>query len=128
MAHRLITANSITPENLRALLIEIDALDQLPPNLLVIEKMVRLIADYFEIPLSTNLREAGKLPKVRRVLDCTRTERPERCMYVVIEADGYYHCTFRTMADEYSQIQQVASTAAWYFMIGLPYPRLWQSR
>jgi hypothetical protein len=90
--------------------------------------MVRLIADYFEIPLSANLREAGKLPKVRRVLDCTRTERPERYMYVVIEADGYYHCTFRTMADEYSQIQQVASTAAWYFMIGLPYPRLWQSR
>jgi hypothetical protein len=121
----LIDIDSITPEKFQALQLEVDALDRQPAALLLLEKMMKRIAECFGVPLTTGHREVGELPEVRRVLDCRVQEGATRYMGVSIASDGYYHCSLMEMADQYEMIHKAASGAAWYFIVGRAYPQLW---
>lgn len=125
----MITVDSIEPEKLKLLRVEIDALDVLPPSLEVLEKVVKLIADRFSLSVSANYRDYAYNDKATGETTLTRYldfkyGSPTKIMNVRLE-NGKYHCFHMCMADQYDDFANSTSSAAWYYLIGCRYPMLW---
>jgi hypothetical protein len=112
----MITVNSIAPEELQRLKADVDALDRMTPSLEVLERMVRLVAERFSIPVTARYRGPYLDFEVGNA-------------YMTVELqDGRYHCFHQCMADRYEMVHTATSAAAWYYLVGrLPYPSLWAS-
>jgi hypothetical protein len=125
----MITVDSIEPEKLKLLRAEIEALDALPLSLEVLEKMVKLIADRFSLSVSATYRDYAY--NDRATGDTTLTRYldfkfgPQMQIMNVRLESNQYHCFHQCMADRYDRIAKSTSTAAWYYLIGLAYPKLW---
>jgi hypothetical protein len=108
-------------KKLKALEIEVNALDLLPPSLEVLERMVKLVADRFSVPTTATYRVSGKPPNSATYLDF-KWGRPTRHMNVKLEDDGSYHCFHQYCADRYDRLETATSSVAWYYLVGRRYP------
>jgi hypothetical protein len=110
----------IEPKKLSTLIVEINALDRLPPSLEIVERMVKLIANRFCVPITATYRVHGKPPNCITYLDF-EWGRPANMMNVRLEGNGY-HCFHQFCADRYDRLETATSLVAWYYFIGRPYP------
>jgi hypothetical protein len=111
----MIAVNSIAPEELQRLKADVDALDRMTPSLEVLERMVRLIAERFSVPVTARYRG--------QYLDF---EVGNAYMAVKLE-DGRYRCFHSCMADRYEMVQTATSAAAWFYIFGMSYSLWWGS-
>ena len=117
----------IEPEMLKALIAEVKALDQLPPSLEVLERMVKLVADRFPVPVTATRRVSGKPPNSVTYLDF-KWGTPTRIMNVKLEDDGRYYCFYQYCADRYDKHRIATSSVAWPYVVGCPYPTVWRHK
>jgi hypothetical protein len=113
VANAMITVDSIAPEEFQRLKADVDALDRMTPSLEVLERMVRLVAERFSVPVTARYR--GR---------CLDFEVGNNYMNVKLQ-DGRYSCFHQCMADRYEMVHTATSAAAWYYIVGRSYPRLW---
>ncbi len=111
---------TMEPQKLKALKVEVDALDLLPPSLEVLERMVTLIAEHFSVPTTASYHGSGKDNSPRYLA----FQKPRGYYMGVSLEDGRYHCSHQAMADRYETVETVTSSAAFYFVIG--HTRPWE--
>lgn len=115
----------ITPENLKALIAEVNAIDLLPPSLEILERTVKLVADRFSMPITATYRVSGAPPNSVTYLDFS-WGAPPRYMGVKLEDDGRYYCFHQYGADRHDKFETTTSSTAWYYLIGRSYPTVWR--
>ena len=114
VTNAMITVDAIAPEDFERLKADVDELDRMTPSLEVLERMVRLVAERFSMPVTAKYRG--------QYLDFELGNA-----YMTVEQqDGRYYCFHQYMADRYEMVHTATSAAAWYYIVGrLPYPSLW---
>ena len=108
-------------EKLAALTAEVNALDRLTPGLEVVERVVKLVADRFSVPVTAAYRIHGRSPNLTTYLDF-KWGTPTRFMSVKLEDDGRYHCFHQFCADQSDRLETTTSSVAWHYVVGRPYP------